>query len=190
MYVGSFKGSEGLDILISSAATVSEVIPDVLFVFIGEGGIKEELFNIVKGTSLEKVILFLGSVEHNEVPYYLSAADVLISVETLQVPGIPNKILEYGAARKAVITTKNIAQEFLKLVGITPSEYLYIIETELNDKALSDAIITLYKDKNLRERIAENFFLIVKNYFSSETIAKRYLSHMKRLHKLWNLKEY
>ncbi len=67
---------KGLDCLIRATALVLRDIPNVHLVLIGKGTGRCELEKLVSELGLDNNVQFLGELQHTEIPYYLSVADV------------------------------------------------------------------------------------------------------------------
>jgi D-inositol-3-phosphate glycosyltransferase len=81
LYVGRFAPVKGLERLIAAAAHLRSQ-RDLTFVIIGGDGRKShasaELNRLVRRASIEGIVSFQGRVEHDLLPLYYSAADVLV----------------------------------------------------------------------------------------------------------------
>ena len=92
----------GLDILFDALPKVIEEIPEMKLVLLGEGPERGKLQKIVKDKKLEKNIKFVGWVDRNEIPEYLSKSSIGIGPlrsTTVTKNALPIKILEYMARR-------------------------------------------------------------------------------------------
>ena len=79
---------------------------DVLLILIGgeaRGGTKQKLLNIAKKNSVEKRLIIKGPRPYQEIPEYLSAADLSILASYRE--GCPNAVLESLACGTPVVAT-------------------------------------------------------------------------------------
>ncbi|WP_226789071.1 glycosyltransferase [Polaribacter porphyrae] len=102
-YTGGLYPSRGIENIVYLAKD----FPDVDFLVIG--GPEKNRQNFQK-LSLEDSVLninFMGYVEHNLVPHYLYASDILLALWSSKVPTInycsPLKIFEYMAAGRTIV---------------------------------------------------------------------------------------
>ena len=106
LYMGSFFYFSGLDDVLKNLALMSE---RPALVLIGGGEQGPELRALSKNLQLEDCVKFTGFVEFEDLPSYLSIADVAINpmVPTLvSHKALPNKVLQYMASGLPVVTSK------------------------------------------------------------------------------------
>lgn len=81
--------------------------PDVIFLVIGGPENHRQNFEKLSLQEDVKNINFMGFVEHNMIPYYLYASDILLALWSSKVPTInycsPLKIFEYMAAGRTIV---------------------------------------------------------------------------------------
>jgi len=104
MYAGSLANYQGLDLLVSAMAGVTAHSPEVVLVIVGgdEKGIKR-LAALAKGAGVKQV-LFMGKKPPDQIPDFLSAADVLVSPRRGGL-NPPAKIYTYMQSGKPVVAT-------------------------------------------------------------------------------------
>jgi len=173
----------GIDILIRATAEVKKIIPDIRCYIIGEGEERNNLELEIRNLKLEDTVKLLGQASHDELPKYLSAADIFVRPSRSE--GMGNSFVEALEAGLPIIGTP--------VGGITD-----IIEdgktglfVRLEDSAdLAEKIIQLLEDKDLARRLAENGRKMVEERFSWDKIAQNYgntfdysLSLLKGYHK-------
>jgi glycosyltransferase involved in cell wall biosynthesis len=106
LYMGSFFYFSGLADVLKKLALMTE---RPILVLIGGGEQDAELRSITKMLHLEDCVKFTGYIEFDDLPLYLSMADVAINpMEPSMVSNnaLPNKVLQYMAAGLPVVTTK------------------------------------------------------------------------------------
>jgi glycosyltransferase involved in cell wall biosynthesis len=132
LFVGNLVAEKG----IPSILTVARQIPDVQFAFIGPGHLSAPLENC----------LVLKEKRHEEMPLWMSAADLLVLPSELE--GTPNVILEALACGTPVIASN---------VGGCPEAVrdgeTGVIIPEGDTHALADAIRMLLRNKDLRRKM-------------------------------------
>ena len=103
VYTGSLYKNRGIENIIALAKKFT----DVEFIVIGGPQDKKIYYeNIINFENIENV-KFTGRIDHNDVPTYLFAADVLLMIWTNKVPTInycsPLKMFEYMASGKLIV---------------------------------------------------------------------------------------
>jgi len=120
----------------------------------------ESLEKIVQEKKLEKNIRFLGWIDRNEIPEYLSKSNVGIGpLRSTEVTknALPIKILEYMASSLPIIAFENTL----------PNEILKHEENGFNVKNtedLSKKIILILKNQKLQEKYGNMSKNMIKNY--------------------------
>jgi len=103
--MGSFFYFSGLAEVLRGLALLKDKPQLVL---VGGGEQEAELRRIAKGLQLEEFVTFTGFVEFEELPAYLSIADVAINPmapSLVSHKALPNKVLQYMASGLPVVTT-------------------------------------------------------------------------------------
>jgi len=107
VYAGAHGPANGLDLLLDAARAVSDELPDLAVVLVGDGVAKQQLMARARRDGLTNV-RFLDPVPKQEIPALLGAADigvhVLADVPLFRYGVSPNKLFDYMAAGLPVIT--------------------------------------------------------------------------------------
>jgi glycosyltransferase involved in cell wall biosynthesis len=148
-------------------ARVVREAPDARLLLVGNGPEEEAVRAQVEQLGLERSVLFLGLRE--DVPRLLQAADLLLLTSVSE--GIPLAVIEAMCTGLPVVSTH---------VGGT-AEVVNDGETGLlaparEDDALSEAVLRLHRDSDLRRRMGENGQLRARQLFSEEEMARKYLA--------------
>ena len=131
----------------------------------GSGELFYKLRKLTDELRLTKRVLFLGNIEHNELPQYLHISDVFVRPSLSE--GMGNSFIEAMAAGVPVIATK--------VGGIT--DFLKDGETGLfcgidDPKGISEKIELLMKNDELRERIIKKAKQMVSEKYDWNLITK------------------
>ena len=121
VYMGSFFYFSGLDRVIEQ---LSKVADKPQLVLIGGGEQNVELRNLVNTLKLEDYVTFTGFVGFDELPAYLSVADVAINPmlpSLVADSALPNKVLQYMASSLPVVSTnlKGLSSLFPSADGLS-----------------------------------------------------------------------
>ncbi len=152
MYAGYIGKAQGLDILIETAEELNNY-DDILFVIVGDGPEKDNLIKTAEILNL-KNIKFIPFQPKNKIPAFLSSADVLfasLKPAPHRLGTIPAKVLAYMSIGKPLIVVAKGETENL----IEKSKCGIAVDEE-NKIKIKEAILKLYRNKELREKMAAN----------------------------------
>jgi glycosyltransferase involved in cell wall biosynthesis len=99
--VGRLNENKGLHILIEAVARLSS---DVMLVIVGEGPQRSQLENQIRRCGLGEKVKLVGTVPHDELSSWYSAADVFCLASSRE--GCPNVVLEAMACGRPVVATR------------------------------------------------------------------------------------
>lgn len=160
---GGFSSNRGLIELISAMPEILKIIPQAKLILLGEGPIKQMIFELIGSYNLNVAVSILNSVSSDCVPKYIEEADCCIMPYPKTVyweNNVPLKILEYMAMCKPIITTRlNVFEQ------ITNNEkFCVFIENNSADnivqgvKYVFDNLTALeYEAKKAREIILQKY---------------------------------
>jgi glycosyltransferase involved in cell wall biosynthesis len=160
IFSGVMYYHRGLDILFDALPKVINEIPDVELILLGVGPEMKKLQKIVQERKLEKNIKFLGWIDRDEIPEYLSKSNLgvgpLRSTEVTK-NALPIKILEYMAASLPIIAFENTLSNQI----LNHEKNGFNVK---NTEDLSKKIILLLKDKKLQEEFGNMSKNMIKKY--------------------------
>lgn len=134
-------------------------------VLIGKIGWKsEKILEEIEKSPFRSFIYHLSYIERNELGNYYKNAFCLLFPSFYEGFGFP--ILEAFSMGCPVITAKNSS-----LVEIGRDGCLY---TETSPKSIASAVLKLFEDKNLREKMIERGYEISKNFSWEKTSQETY----------------
>ena len=108
VYLGSFFYFSGLDAVIRGLAQARKTNPHLRLLLVGGGEQEMELRNLCKELALDKEVVFTGFVAFENIPRYLSLADVAINpmeVSAVSSFALPNKVIQYLSLGLPVVST-------------------------------------------------------------------------------------
>ncbi len=106
VYTGNFERYQGLDLLVDSAEVVKEKHPGVVFLLVGGRPHQIEYWQReVSRRHLEDWIRFVGMVPVEEIPLYMSLAEILVSPR-VSGTSVPLKIYTYLLSGKPIVATR------------------------------------------------------------------------------------
>jgi glycosyltransferase involved in cell wall biosynthesis len=152
IYVGRLEPVTNPDLTIRAFERVHREVPDAKLHIIGYGSIFEKLKQLVHDLKLDGTVILMG--KQTDVPKFLWNSDIFIATNFGYIA-----TLEAWSAGLAVI-----APDFgIMTETITHGENGLLVKPQ-NVEALSSAIISLLKDKQLREKLAFNGAQTVQEY--------------------------
>lgn len=153
-FVGTFGPWHGV-LELAHAATLLPTEERVRFLLIGAGKLREEVERVVREAGVAERVIFAGAVEHERVPAYLDACDVLVSphvplADGSEFFGSPTKLFEYMAMGKGIVASR------LGQIGdVLADEETALLVEPGSAAELSAAILKLARSKGLRERLGK-----------------------------------
>jgi glycosyltransferase involved in cell wall biosynthesis len=164
--IGRLAPQKGLPTLLHAARDVLQLVPNALFVFVGDGPDKEALQVQARELGIAGSVSFLGVRE--DIPEILSSVDV-VALPSLS-EGLPMVLLEAMASGAAVVASR---------VGAVPR----VVDDRVNGILMSPgdvcgltvALLDLLRSKQLRLGIGQEARKTVELRFSAPAMAQRYL---------------
>lgn len=151
-FVGTFGPWHGV-MELARAVTLLPEDARLKFLLIGAGKLREEVERVVREAGATERVHFAGVVEHERVPAYLDACDVLVSPHVplddgSEFFGSPTKLFEYMAMGKGIVASR------LGQIGdvLADEESALLVEPGDVDQ-LSAALLRLARSPELRERL-------------------------------------
>lgn len=147
--VARLSWEKGIDYLVKAWKEVINQIPEAKLVLIGDGNKRKEIEQLIKDLELKDSISLKGAFSHEDTLLEISKSEVFVCPSLAEGLGIV--FIESQACHVPVIGTK---------VGgipdiISNNENGLLIEPK-NSKQITDGIIKLLNDENLRNRFIEN----------------------------------
>lgn len=138
----------------------------VRLIILGKGKLETKLKALSQEIGNHNKVVFLGQKSHQEIPKYLSIADVFVRPSISE--GLGNAFLEAMAARVPVIATP---------VGGIP-DFLVDGQTGIfcqmkNPTSIAEKINQILNNDNLRRNLIDNAYKMVTGKYSWDNIATR-----------------
>ena len=179
MYSGNLGLYYDLENIIEIAKEFREE-PDLMFLFIGEGAVKQKMQNYAEKNNLENV-LFLPYQAKEFIPYSLNAADVHLVVNQKGIKGVsvPSKIYGVMAAGKPVLGVVEPESEIDRLVTESGSG---IVVDPQNYKDIVKSLKYFYQmDKNELKEMGVKGRTYLEKHLTKETSINKYRDVLKSL---------
>jgi glycosyltransferase involved in cell wall biosynthesis len=166
--VGQLIHRKGIDVLIKALAIAQDQGALMDLVIVGEGEERNSLSSLAQETGLAKHIFFVGNQPHEiALKFY---KDCLFFVLASRAEGLPLVIVEAMASGKAVIATKIDG-----IPEIIHDGYSGILVKPEDPEELAQALMKLYHDSELRDRLGSCGRDSVSTEYTWQVIAQRYL---------------
>lgn len=173
MYVGSLSLLHGTLHLMSIILELSTKRPEILFLVLGTGPLREEFQSFIEKNQLKNVIL-TGYVPFSEIPTYLQKADVLLiphskCLQTDLDP--PTKLFEYLRAGKPIVSF-----DFKAVKDIVGSNSV-LVEPD-NPNAFAEGIIEVLDNRGYYLELANEAISIVDSYSWEASAEELFYSYL------------
>jgi glycosyltransferase involved in cell wall biosynthesis len=169
-FVGHLAAWQGVEFLIYASPFVLEKSPDVRFLIVGDGAMKNKLLAITSKLGLSDKFIFTGRVPYKSVPLYINAADIcVVPKKPLNSGYSPLKLYEYMACGKAIIATKTYGFELLEETNAG-----VLIDPE-NSEEFANSILMLLNNPELLANLESNSRSYVVANHSWSNVAKKAL---------------
>lgn len=168
-FTGSLKSWHGTDVLITAFAALANERNDIALMIVGDGDEMAKLKDLAKREKIENLIVFVGRVNHADIPNYLSLIDVAVApyLDNGDFYFSPLKVYEYMASGKPIIGSR-VGQ-----LATILAEGEFGISVKAGDSsALKAAMSKLAGDCDLRKAYARNARQLATTH-SWETVARQ-----------------
>jgi glycosyltransferase involved in cell wall biosynthesis len=159
--VGRLTAIKNHKLFLNVAKKVSDIIPDVKFLIIGDGELALDLKELANDLQIQDNVIFLGWRHDMTVIY----ADLDLVVLTSLNEGTPVTLIEAMASGKAVVSTSVGGVPDIVIDGQTG-----ILVPSGDEENLAEAIIGLLKDADKRKIFGERGRDFVRDRFSKERL--------------------
>ena len=149
LYIGRLAAQKGVEYLLTAAKDVIRQYPDSMFVIVGSGYMQSNLERHAKVLGIENNVSFEGFVKSEKLADYYRDSDIFVSPSIYEPFGIT--VVDSMKLGVPVIVTDNTGA----VEGMTDGKDYIKIEYR-NSKSISDSIIRLFSDDNLRRSIGLN----------------------------------
>ncbi len=164
--IGRLFPLKGHKYLIESAPAVVKAFPNVRFLLIGDGILKEELKSEVKRLGLETHFIFSGLAKREEIPELISVMDILVHTSVRE--GLARVLPQALACGKPAISFDiDGAREV-----VIPGKTGFLVSPE-DTSALSKTIIDALSDTAKLKEMGQTGRSLVTPAFSAETMVDK-----------------
>lgn len=177
-YIGTMGMAHGLESVVEAAARLQNSMPNILFLFLGEGAEKEKIISRVRERGLTN-IRFVSQQPRENIPAYICASDVcLVPLRRSELFNtvLPTKMLEFmSCARPVIVGVDGLARNIVE-----QAQAGICVEPE-NPSDLAKAITRLAANPALCEELGRNGRRHILQNFTRRRTAEDYLRILSHL---------
>lgn len=173
LYVGRIVPEKGLNILIDAIPLISKEVPNIKVIIAGKAPktlmSSEDYLNFLKRKiikhNINNKVVFAGFIRDEILPYIYNISDLVVNSSFYEPVGL--SILEAMASGKPVVATEASGiRDYIR-------QYKAGIIVKIGDiEQLSEAIIKLLLDRDMRFKMGVNGRKCVEEHFNWQKIAK------------------
>ena len=161
--VSCFKPQKSPQDFIKLANLIKQILPDIKFLLVGDGVLRRKIERLISQFNLQKEIILTGW--RRDIPQILSTIDVFVLTSLWE--GLPIVVLEAMAVFKPVVATHTGGISDVIIEGRTG---FLVAPGDMQE--MSDKLIPLLKNENLRRQIGQNAKDCLGADFSLENMVK------------------
>jgi glycosyltransferase involved in cell wall biosynthesis len=160
--VAALEDHKGHTYLIQASKILREQAPKIKVIVVGTGSLQMELDRQVRDLGVDDIVFFLGFRE--DVPRILASLDLFVLSSHLE--GLGTSLLDAMASRLPVVATETGG-----IPEVVINQKTGLLVPPRDPAALAQAVLTLYRDRELSARMASRGFELVHEKFSAEGMA-------------------
>jgi glycosyltransferase involved in cell wall biosynthesis len=175
LFVGRLNHAKGADLFIEAAALVGAVNPEIRFMLVGEGEMREHLGREAERFGIRDAVRFLGWREGAELIDLYRACDLVCVPSRLDPFGIV-PLSAWAAGKTVIAANSSSAREFILKNNNG-------VLTAPEPRPLADAILGLLKDFDHLRWLGRNGRVAIETAFTWDVIADKTLQayHRRKL---------
>ncbi|MBE6069253.1 MAG: glycosyltransferase family 4 protein [Clostridium lundense] len=167
---------KGLEFNIKAVSELVKKYPNLIYTIVGDGGLRDELENLVKELNIEKHVTFIGRVKHEEVFDYIKKCDIFSLPSYNEGFGVA--YIEAMSQGKPIIGVKGQGIEDIIING----ENGFLVSPKSHEE-IYNILETLIKNKDKREQIGKDAKKCVEENLTwdinADKMIKIYNNHLK-----------
>lgn len=158
---------KGVRYLLEAVPGIAEKIPNALVIFAGDGILRQALEKRAKELRISKHVRFTGFLSHDKTLQLMKASDMIV-VPSSGEESFGMVFLEAYALGVPIVTTR-----FGGIANVVKQGKTGILVSPANSGELTDAVISLIKNKNLKARyIREGMKLVESDFTINKTLSR------------------
>lgn len=146
LFVGRVASEKNVELLLTSMRFIVNNCPKAKLLIVGDGPELEKYKKFVKKQQLENNVIFTGKVKWEIIQHYYLISDVFVTASTTETQGLT--VIEAMAASLPVVCIND--ESFSQSVIDNLNGLIF-----KNKRGYKNAILTLYKDRELLDRLSK-----------------------------------
>ena len=172
LYAGLHGMAQGLDQILLAAQRLKD-LPDLEFVFLGDGPEKSALIHMANDLGVDNV-RFLDPLPREQMPAVLAAADISLVPLKMYIPGaVPSKLYEAMASAIPVVL---IAEG--EAAQIVRDNHAGLVVTPGDIEGITNSLRALICDVNLRKQMGDSGRYAAAIYFDRAKIVDQFVDFL------------
>jgi colanic acid biosynthesis glycosyl transferase WcaI len=169
LYSGSLGLKQGLFDVVGAAESLAADSPDVRWVVVGEGELRDALAKRIESAGLDDRVLLLELQPEAELSEMFAAADVLLLSQLRSVKDtvIPSKLLMYMAAGRPILAAVNAASQGAAIVSAARCGVIVAAE---DPRAIAAAVLDLKQQPAARDVMARRSRAYAEQHFDRDAV--------------------
>ncbi len=160
--VAALEDHKGHTYLIQASKILKAEAPRIRIIVVGTGSLKMDLSRQAHDLGVEDIVYFLGFRE--DVPRILASLDLFVLSSYLE--GMGSSLLDAMASRLPIVATRTGG-----IPEVVIDKKTGLLVRPRDPAALAQAILKLYRDRDLAGKLAERGFEAVHEKYSAEAMA-------------------
>jgi len=175
LFVGRLIDLKGVNYLLKAMPKVLSKFPETKLLIVGKGPERIRLENIATDLDIEKSVLFIGEVPHNELAEYYAKADIFVLPSYMnnagETEGLGVVLLEAMACGVPVVGSNTGGIPHVIKDGITG-----VLANQKDAMSIANKITYLLENSNLREKVKSNAINLIQKEYSWDIVSAKFLS--------------
>lgn len=180
-YCGNIGYTQNLEIVVDVALELQQKLPELRFVFVGDGAWKRKIEQHIRNRSVKNVTL-LPFQPYENISHVMSLGDVSLvcSKSNVGTSSFPSKTWSIMAANRPVICSFDLDSELCEIINQTKSG---ITVPPDNKGALKDAIIHAYEHREEMNNMGKNGRKFIEDSLNRKIATGKYYEVLEKISK-------
>ena len=167
-FIGTFFRYQGIDTLIGAAPSIIQRYPQVRFLILGDGPMKDTWQIMLTENDVESYFIFPGFIPYEQVPSYCAVMDICVAPYHRSAgDSSPVKVFDYLACGKPVVAT-----DVGETSGFFADSGAVMIVAPEDPAALAQGLNRLLENETLREEMGKRGRAFIAGRYSRTQIAE------------------
>ena len=169
IYCGRMDRNKRIDLIINAISQISQGMPEIRAVLVGDGPERNNLENLCRQLDLENTIVFAGNLSYQEIPRFLNQSRIFVMSSAFE--GLPVAMIEALSCCLPVVVP-DIGD--ISDVAVDGYNARLVRGNEVSDYA--NAISELLKNKELYNKLAEGACKTRERFLEEYSLEKAKIS--------------